>query len=74
VISRIFIPGFGLVALIGALLATGRLAGDGGVQTAFGITLLVIGVLGVFNVIFFRRLKAAVDRMADEAKNGGGGR
>jgi len=55
--------GFGLVAILGALLASGRL-GEGGVQMAIGITLLVTGALGVMNVIFFTRLKRSVDEMA----------
>ena len=63
--------GFGLVAIIGALIARGVLFGDGGVQTAIGITVLVTGVLGVLNTIFFVRLKAQIDMMAenDRAKD-----
>ncbi|PWE16462.1 hypothetical protein DDZ18_11845 [Marinicauda salina] len=61
---RLIMIGFGLVAILGSLLASGRL-GEGGLQTAIGITLLVAGGLGILNVIFFARLKAAIDRMAD---------
>lgn len=57
--------GFGLVAIVGALLASGRL-GEGGVQMAVGITLLVTGAIGVLNVIFFTRLKRSLDQMAAE--------
>jgi ABC-type Co2+ transport system permease subunit len=64
---RILIPAFGLLAILGALMASGRL-GESGWLTAVGITLIVTGVIGVLNVIFFRRLKAAVDRMAEEAR------
>ena len=61
---------FGLVAIVGALLASGRLAGEGGWQTAFGITILVAGAVGVTNVIFFRRLKASLDELA-RSRTGG---
>lgn len=64
---RFLIPGFGLVAILGAVMASGRL-GESGWLTAIGITLIVTGAVGVANVIFFRRLKAAVDRMADEQR------
>jgi len=64
---RFLIPAFGLLAILGALMASGRL-GDSGWLVAVGITLIVTGVIGVLNVIFFRRLKAAVDRMAQEAR------
>lgn len=64
---RFLIPGFGLVAILGAVMASGRL-GESGWLTAIGITLIVTGAMGVLNVIFFRRLKAAVDRMADEQR------
>jgi hypothetical protein len=66
-LPRLLIPAFGLVAILGALLASGRL-GEGGVQTAFGITLLVVGVLGVMNTIFFTRLKVSLDKMVEERK------
>ena len=62
-LPRLLMIGFGLVAILGALLASGRL-GEGGVQMAIGITLLVTGALGVMNVIFFTRLKRSVDEMA----------
>ena len=62
-LPRLLMIGFGLVAILGALLASGRL-GEGGVQMAIGITLLVTGALGVMNVIFFTRLKHSVDEMA----------
>ena len=65
---RFLIPAFGLVAILGALLASGRLAGEGGWQSAIGITLLVTGALGVLNVLFFTRLKASLDRMVEERK------
>ena len=64
---RFLIPAFGLVAILGALMASGRM-GDAGWLMAVGITLIVTGAMGVLNVIFFRRLKAAVDRMADEQR------
>ncbi|MCC5995545.1 MAG: hypothetical protein JJU18_04140 [Oceanicaulis sp.] len=62
---RLLIPAFGLLAIFGALMASGRL-GEAGWLTAVGITLIVIGAVGVLNVIFFRRLKASLDRMAQE--------
>ncbi len=65
---RLLIPAFGLIAILGALMASGRF-GDAGWLTAVGITLIVTGAVGVLNVIFFRRLKAAVDRMAQEARD-----
>ncbi len=61
---------FGLLAILGALLATGRLAGEGGWQMAVGITLVVSGAVGVSNVIFFRRLKASLDEFA-RSRTGG---
>lgn len=67
VVVRLIIPAFGLVAIIGAMLASGRF-GEGGLQLAFGITLLVVGVLGVLNTIFFTRLKASLDKMVEERK------
>jgi len=66
-LHRLLIPAFGLIAIFGAVLASGRL-GEGGLQLAFGITLLVVGGLGVMNTIFFTRLKASLDKMADEHK------
>ena len=69
-VVRFLILGFAALALLGALLASGRLIGEGGWQTAIGITLVVTGVLGVLNVIFFRRLKASIDQMAETGANG----
>ncbi|MEQ8434344.1 MAG: hypothetical protein RIA71_08890 [Oceanicaulis sp.] len=66
-LPRLLIPGFGLIAIFGALLASGRL-GEGGLQLAFGVTLLVVGCLGVLNTIFFTRLKKALDKMAEESE------
>ncbi|MEQ8404416.1 MAG: hypothetical protein RKE49_04900 [Oceanicaulis sp.] len=66
-LPRLLIPAFGLVAIFGALLASGRL-GEGGLQLAFGITLLVTGTLGVVNTIFFVRLKASLDKMVEERR------
>ena len=66
-LPRILLIAFGFVALVGALLATGRLVGEGGWQSAIGITLTVAGVLGVLNVVFFTRLKASLDTMADQS-------
>lgn len=63
-LSRLLMIGFGLVAIFGALLASGRL-GEGGVQMAVGITLLVTGGIGVLNTIFFTRLKRSLDEMAN---------
>lgn len=65
---RLIMLGFGLLAILGALTARGLLFGDGGLQTALGITVLVTGVLGVLNTIFFVRLKASLDKMADQAQ------
>jgi len=62
-LPRLLMIGFGLVAIFGALLASGRL-GEGGVQMAVGITLLVTGAIGVMNTIFFTRLKRSLDDMA----------
>ncbi|WP_420538872.1 hypothetical protein [Oceanicaulis alexandrii] len=63
-LPRLLMIGFGLVAIFGALLASGRL-GEGGVQMAVGITLLVTGGIGVMNTIFFTRLKRSLDEMAN---------
>jgi len=60
---RLLIPGFGLLAIFGALLASGRL-GESGFNLAIGITLLVIGFVGVGNVVLFTRLKASIDEAA----------
>lgn len=68
-LPRALMLGFGLLAIVGALLASGRL-GEGGLQMAFGITFLVTGGLGVLNVIFFTRLKRTVDQMAEQADDG----
>ena len=62
-LPRLLMIGFGLVAILGALLASGRL-GEGGMQMAVGITLLVTGAIGVMNTIFFTRLKRSLDDMA----------
>jgi len=64
ILVRFLIPAFGLLAILGALMASGRM-GESGWLLAVGITLIVTGAVGVLNVIFFRRLKAALDRMAD---------
>jgi uncharacterized protein YjeT (DUF2065 family) len=64
---RFLILAFGLVAIIGGLMASGRM-GESGWLLAFGITLIVTGAMGVLNVIFFRRLKQGLDRMADEQR------
>jgi hypothetical protein len=61
--TRFLIPGFGLLAIFGALLASGRL-GESGLNLAVGITLLVIGFVGVGNVVLFTRLKASIDEAA----------
>lgn len=61
--ARLLIPFFGLLAILGALLASGRL-GEGGLNLAVGITLLVIGAVGIGNVILFTRLKASIDEAA----------
>jgi ABC-type Co2+ transport system permease subunit len=61
---RLIMIGFGLLAILGALTARGLLFGEGGLQTALGLTVLVTGVLGVLNTIFFVRLKAQIDKMA----------
>jgi hypothetical protein len=61
--TRLLIPAFGLVAIFGAILASGRL-GESGLHLALGITILVIGVVGVLNVILFARLKAMIDDAA----------
>lgn len=60
---KLLIPFFGLLAILGALLASGRL-GEGGLNLAVGITLLVIGAVGIGNVILFTRLKASIDEAA----------
>jgi len=69
ILVRFLIPAFGLMAILGALMASGRM-GESGWLLAVGITLIVTGAVGVLNVIFFRRLKAALDRMADEQREG----
>ena len=61
--SRFLIPAFGLLAISGGVLASGRL-GDSGLHLAVGITILVVGVVGVLNVILFTRLKAMIDEAA----------
>ncbi len=61
--TRFLIPFFGLLAILGALLASGRL-GEGGLNLAVGVTLLVIGAVGIGNVILFTRLKASIDEAA----------
>ncbi len=66
--SRLLIPAFGLIAIFGAVLASGRL-GESGLNLALGITILVVGVVGVLNVILFSRLKAMIDEAA--AKDSG---
>ncbi|MEO1038243.1 MAG: hypothetical protein AAFX09_01765 [Pseudomonadota bacterium] len=68
--TRFLLPGFAALALFGALLASGRLIGESGWASAIGITLVVTGVLGVLNVIFFRRLKTSLDRMAETGGDG----
>lgn len=67
-LPRLLMIGFGLVAILGALLASGRL-GEGGVQMAVGITLLVTGAIGVMNTIFFTRLKRSLDDMASKSSD-----
>ncbi len=67
--ARLLIPAFGVVAIIGALLASGRL-GEGGLNLAFGITLLVIGAVGIGNVMLFTRLKASIDEAAERQRRG----
>ena len=61
--SRLLVPAFGLIAIFGALLASGRL-GEGGLQLALGVTILVIGVVGILNVILFTRLRTMIDEAA----------
>jgi len=63
--SRLFMLVFGLITILGALLTSGWL-GEGGMQTAVGLTLLMTGVIGMVNVIFFTRLKRSLDRRAAE--------
>ncbi|EAP88967.1 hypothetical protein OA2633_01424 [Oceanicaulis alexandrii HTCC2633] len=70
-LPRLLMIGFGLVAILGALLASGRL-GEGGVQMAVGITLLVTGAIGVMNTIFFTRLKRSLDDMASKTPDAPG--
>lgn len=65
---RLLILSFGLLTILGALLASGRL-GEGGWQMAFGITFLVAGALGMLNVFFFSRLKKSLDAMAEEKRD-----
>ena len=67
-LPRALLLGFGLLALLGALLATGRLAGEGGWQSAIGITLTVTGVLGLLNTVFFTRLRRSLNEMAQNSK------
>lgn len=62
---RLLILGFGLVAILGALLASGRF-GEGGLQMAIGITMLVAGAVGMLNVFFFTRLKKSLDAMTEK--------
>ena len=61
--SRFLIPSFGLLAIFGGVLASGRV-GESGLHLALGITILVVGVVGVLNVILFSRLKAMIDEAA----------
>lgn len=61
--TRLLIPAFGLLAIFGAILASGRL-GESGLHLAIGITILVVGVVGVLNVILFARLKSMIDEAA----------
>lgn len=70
IVVRVLIPGFAALALFGALLASGRMMGEGGWQSAIGITLVVTGGLGVLNTIFFRRLKASLDEMVEADASG----
>lgn len=65
--TRLLIPGFGVIAVIGALLASGRF-GETGLNLAIGVTLLVIGFVGVGNVLLFSRLKASIDAAAAEQR------
>lgn len=65
---RFLMLAFGLVAILGALMASGRM-GESGWLMAVGITLIVTGAMGVLNVIFFRRLKQGLDRMAQEQRD-----
>lgn len=65
---RFLMLAFGLVVIIGALMASGRM-GESGWLMAVGITLIVTGAMGVLNVIFFRRLKQGLDRMAQEQRD-----
>ena len=67
--TRFLIPGFGLLAIIGALLASGRF-GESGLNLAIGITLLVIGAVGIMNVMLFTRLKASIDEAAERQRQG----
>jgi hypothetical protein len=67
--ARLLIPAFGLIAIFGALLASGRL-GESGFHLAFGITLLVIGAVGIGNVMLFTRLKASIDEAAERQRRG----
>lgn len=61
-LSRALMIVFSLVAIFGALMTRGVIFGEGGWQSAVGITVLVTGALGVFNVIFFTRLKRSLEQ------------
>ena len=63
-LGRLLLLGFAVLAILGALLASGRLVGEGGLQMALGLTVFVTGAIGVVNVMFFTRLKATLDTMA----------
>lgn len=65
---RLLILGFAALAILGALMIRGVL-GEGGLQTALGITVLAAGALGMLNVFFFARLKKSLDAMADEKRD-----
>ena len=65
-IARLAMLAFAALTLFGAALASGRLGEGGGVALAVGITLFVTGAIGIVNVIFFRRLKRAIDSMAED--------
>lgn len=72
-LTRKLLIAFGLVAILGALLATGRIAGEGGWQSAVGITVTVTGILGVLNTVFFTRFKRSLDAMASKDETGPNG-
>ena len=67
---KFLIPLFGLIAIFGAVLASGRL-GEGGLALAFGITFIVVGVVGIVNVMLFTRLRAMIDEAAEKERAGG---